>query len=65
MLKPSDFDPNKYACPRCTFPLDHDTGEWEDTGGVTCACGRFVPLPDIPVPIESIYRETFEKPKED
>jgi hypothetical protein len=59
-LEPSEFDQNKYGCPRCGFPLDPDTGEWEDTGGVTCACGGFVPLPDIPVPPGSVYREWYE-----
>lgn len=63
-MKPSSFDPNYYGCPRCGWPLDHDTGEWEDTGGVTCACGGFVPLPDIPVPPDSIYRENFVKAKD-
>lgn len=63
MQNPSEFDPNYYGCPKpgCDWPLAHDTGEWEDTGGVTCACGAFVPLPDIPVPEGSIYRENFEK----
>lgn len=62
-LKPSGFDPDFYGCPKsnCDWPLDPTMGEWEDTGGgVTCACGAFVPLPDIPVPVESIYRERYE-----
>jgi hypothetical protein len=49
-LKPSSFDPNFFGCPKCDYPLDPTTGEWEDTGGVTCACGGFVPLPDPPQP---------------
>jgi hypothetical protein len=47
MLKPSSFDRNFYGCPRCDWPLDHNSGEYEDTGGVTCPCGVFVPLPEM------------------
>lgn len=49
-MKPSEFDPKFYGCPRCGWPLDPTTGEWEDMGGVTCACGAFVALPDPPIP---------------
>lgn len=52
-LKPSGFDPKYYGCPSpgCDWPLDPTTGEYEDTaGGVTCACGAFVALPDPPMP---------------
>ncbi len=53
-MKPSSFDPKFYGCPVCDWPLDPTTGEWEDTGGgVTCACGVFVPLPDPPQPSSS------------
>jgi hypothetical protein len=62
---PSSFDKNFYGCPRCDWPLDPTEGEWEEMGGVTCPCGGFVPLPDIPVPPGSIYREWYEKDEVD
>lgn len=45
-LSPSEFDADKWGCPRCDWPLDpaDDMGD----GGVTCACGAWVPLPDPP-----------------
>ncbi|MHC4397139.1 MAG: hypothetical protein ACYS1A_15980 [Planctomycetota bacterium] len=48
MLKPSRFDSRYYGCPRCDWPLNpaDDCGD----GGVTCACGAWVPLPDPPQP---------------
>lgn len=47
-LKASSFNRDFYGCPKCDWPLDPHTGEWEDTGGVTCACGAFVSLPSNP-----------------
>jgi hypothetical protein len=53
-MKPSSFDTRYYGCPVCDWPLNPFTGEYEDSGGVTCGCGGFVPLPDPPQPGQRI-----------
>lgn len=56
-MGPSSFDERFFGCPRCDWPLNPFTGEFEDSGGVTCACGGFVPLPDPPQPGQMIVAE--------
>jgi len=60
-MKPSRIDKDFYGCPKCGFPLNvQNDNELEYTGGLTCACGVFVSLPDIPVPPKSKYRKFYE-----
>ena len=45
MLKPSSFDNRYWGCPNCDWPLNPEDDQGD--GGVTCACGGWVPLPEI------------------
>lgn len=49
MLKRSEFDCSKWGCPVCDWPLLPDEQDIE-LGGMTCACGAWVVLPDKPFP---------------
>ncbi len=42
-LKPSEFAPTKWGCPKCGFPVERS--EYDGDDGAMCACGCWVPLP--------------------
>lgn len=56
-LKRSSFNPVYWGCPHCDWPLQPDQHEKEN-GGLACACGAWVILPEPPVP------PTPERPNE-
>jgi hypothetical protein len=59
MLNPSSFDEKYWGCPRCEWPLNPEDDRGD--GGVTCACGAWVPLPDPPQPRPPRKVEAKEK----
>jgi hypothetical protein len=48
-MKRSSFNPNFWGCPFCDWPLQPDQHE-KDNGGMTCACGKWIVLPEPPIP---------------
>jgi hypothetical protein len=48
-MKRSSVNPNFWGCPFCDWPLEPDDIDIQN-GGLECACGAWVELPDPPIP---------------
>ncbi len=45
----SSFNPAFWGCPHCDWPLEPDQSQKDDLC-MECACGRWVVLPEPPIP---------------